>query len=293
MEDRNMIKRAGVAAVSLLFALAGVIGLSASPAQAAVSFYYAGGQETGISVTGINAKMRVSNPYLQANTGEHTLMELIVQDHPGGSPDNAAEFGWIKDGSGAGGPRLFTYYWTGGSPQNCYYGCAAWHDNAGNPINLGADLTAVAGSCVGPSLACIKNFQIEYRASTCGASAAGTFMTYDGTDVGCIDSAALSSTSYTAAQGFGEVAYTGATVPCTDMGNGKYANAGPYNSLSPAVIQTVTYLGTATTPTFTLFATDTNAYTAVSNGSTGNRNYSIGGAGYTSTGTSPGNTGSC
>lgn len=288
-----MTKKVMALLLAILAGMAG-LGVAASPAAASgPGLYYAGAQETGISVTGVKAKMRVSNPYRQANTGEHTLMEIIVQDHPGGSPDNAAEFGWFKDGSGAGGPRLFTYYWTGGTGHSCYFGCTAWHDNAGNPIDLGADLTSVASSCVGSSLACVKQFQIEYRASTCGASSSGTFMTYDNTDVGCIDSASLSSTTYDTAQGFAEVAYQGATLPCTDAGNGKYANSGPYSSLSPAVIQSFGYLGTVTTPSLTLFATDINAYTAVANGSIGNTTYSVGGPGYTSTGGTPGNTGSC
>lgn len=284
-----MFRAARITAIGLIAALVSLLALAA-PARAVTPYYYAGAVEGSLSgVTGVSAKMRVSNPYVQNNSGEHTLMELALRDD---TPDNVAEFGWRKTGVDT-GPKLFTYYWVSGNPVNCYNGCAAWHDNTSNPVNIGSDLSSDAAACVGTSLACVKSFQIEYRASTCGSSAAGVFMTYAGTDVGCLDSASLPVTSFTTFQGYGEVHYGGSTVPCTDMGNGKYANSGPYSSLSPAVIKNITYLGTATTPTLSLVATDTNAYTAVSDGSIGNTSFSVGGPGYTSTGTSPGNLGSC
>lgn len=284
------MSRAAKAAIGLFVTFVSLLTLAGN-AHASTTYYYAGAFESSISVGGIKASMRVSNPYLQGNSGEHSLMEIAVRDD---TPDTSVEFGWIKDQGAGGGPKLFTYYHDHGTKVACWFGCAAWHDNAGNATNLGTDLSTVATSCVGSSLACIKQFQIEYRASACGASAAGIFLTYDGTDVGCLDSASVTSSTFTTSFAYGEVYYAGGTVPCTDMGNGKFGNSGPYNSLSPAVIQSVTYLGTATNPNLSfLTPTDTNAYTAVGNGSTGNRTFSVGGPGYTSTGTSPGNTGSC
>ena len=138
----HILKRCAVALGSLLVGLS--IATVASPAQASgPGYYYAGAAQSlvasGITVPGISANLWIANPYMQANSGEHTLMEVTGKNN---STNDRVEIGWVKDGSGAGGPRLFIYYWVAGSPVNCYYGCAAWVARATTP----APRTAAAGS---------------------------------------------------------------------------------------------------------------------------------------------------
>lgn len=270
----------------------------AGPAQASgPGYYYAGATESGLTgVTGINAKIWIGNPYRQANSGEHTLAELVLHDTV---TNSTVEWGWIKDGSGAGGPRLFVYYWVTGTPVNCYYGCGGWHDNASNPIDIGADLTSVAAGCNGSTtLNCVKPFQIQYSSTPCSIAPHGWYFYYDGVNVGCLQSNAVGG-GFTAAnetQAFGEVYYGGSTVPCTDMGNGKYATA-TATAGGSAFFASISYLGTAASPNLTLATSvpqyDPGAYTVSSVGSPGNRTFTFGGAGRTSSGGTPGNTGSC
>lgn len=292
-----MYRAARNTAIGLIAALVSLLCI-ASPAHASgPGYYYAGAAQTlpaGTTVTGVASKIWVANPYMQANSGEHTLMEIAARDSVN---NNTIEMGWIKDGSGAGGPRLFVYYWKNGVAGNCYFGCTLWHDNGSNPIDVGADLATVAAGCNGTTtLNCVKQFTFQYVASACGPAAAGVFFYYDNVNFGCLENGAIpSTTAFNTAQGFGEVYYGGATVPCTDGGNGKYAISGALSASGPAYFGSFSYVPSTVTPSMTIQTnTDSGAYTALAiTSSAGNRTFSAGGPGRTSTGATPGNTGSC
>lgn len=291
-----MIKRIFTALAVSLLAAVGVLVGGAPVYASGPGYYYAGAAQTGVgsAAKGISANLWIANPYMQANTGEHTLFEVAAKNSTTG---DVVEVGWIKDGSGAGGPRLFAYYWTAGTPVNCYYGCAAWVDNGANPIDIGADLTSVAAGCNGSTtLGCVKKFAVQYfSGSACGASSNSYWFYYDSVAFGCLPSSVMTATTFDEMHAFSEVYYGGVTVPCTDAGNGKYATSGPLSASGPSYIGSISYTGTgAPTPSMTMQPdTDSGAYTALSVGSTGNRTFAVGGPGRTSTGTTPGNLGSC
>lgn len=258
-------------------------------------YYYAGVAQTGVSgAKGMAAKIYVSNPYEQCNTGEHSVAELAAKDTV---TDNVIEFGWIKDGC-SGYPRLFTSYWKNGVWSGCFFACVGWQDNGSNPINLGADLTTVAAGCNGTTtLNCVKQFTFQYIVgSACGPAPNGVFFYYDGVNIGCFQSNLIPGTgSFDQFQAFGEVYYGGSTVPCTDMDTfGRYATS-TASAAGSAFFGSITYTGTgAPTPSMVLqTSTDSGAYTVASIGSAGNRTFTFGGPGRTSTGGTPGNAGGC
>ena len=291
-----MVKRL-IGALGAFLLITGAVLAGTTPAQAAgPGYFYAGAAEAGVgsAAKGISGKLWIANPYRQANSGEHTLMEVAAKNTTTG---DSVEVGWVKDGTGAGGPRLFIYYNVAGVAVNCYYGCASWVDNAANPIDIGADLTTVAAGCNGSTtLNCVKPFTVQYfSTSGCGASSTSYWFYYDSTAFGCLPGSVMTATTFDEMHAYSEVYYGGATVPCTDAGNGKYATAGPLSASGPSFISSISYTGTgAPTPNMSIQPnTDSGAYTALSVGSPGNRSFAVGGPGRTSTGATPGNLGSC
>ena len=283
--------RAFLARIGLILTVLACVAAYATPANASgPGYYYAGAVESSVSgANGIGAKIWVANPYIQCNTGEHSVMEITAKDTATG---NVIEFGWIKDGC-TGYPRLFTSYWAAGIWSGCFFTCTGWQDNGSNPINLGADLSTVAAGCNGTTtLNCVKQFTFQYIASACGPSAAGVFFYYDNVNIGCFQSSLIPGTSnFDQYQAYSEVYYAGSTVPCTDGGNGKYASS-TLSASGSAYFGSLSYTGTAPpTPNFSLNTiTDSGAYTAVR---LSGRTISVGGPGRTSAGATPGNTGSC
>lgn len=280
-----------ILAVTLASVLIG-FGLAEPASATGPGYYYAGAAESGVSgATGIGAKIWVANPYIQCNTGEHSLMELAAKDTV---TDNVIEYGWIKDGC-TGYPRLFTSYWKNGVWSGCFFACVGWQDNGSNPIDLGADLSTVATGCNGTTtLNCVKQFTFQYVVgSACGPAPNGVFFYYDNVNIGCFQSNLIPGTgSFDQYQAFGEVYYNGSTVPCTDMGAfGRYASS-TLSASGSAYFGSISYTGSAPpTPNFSLnTTTDSGAYTAVR---LSGRVISIGGPGRTSTGGTPGNAGSC
>jgi hypothetical protein len=156
----------------------------------------------------------------------------------------------------------------------------------------------VAAGCNGSTtLGCVKQFVFQYFSGVgCGGSTNSVWFYYDTVAIGCLpDTAVPGTTTFDEYKAFGEVYYGGGgAAPCTDMGNGKYATATASASGS-AFIASIGYTGTgAPTPSLTMAAnTDSGAYTALSVGSPGNRIFTLGGPGRTSTGGTPGNAGSC
>jgi hypothetical protein len=260
-------------------------------------YYYAQGAEALAgtnTVAGISANLYIGNPYMQCNTGEHTLVEEALKDANG----HAVELGWVKD-SCSGPPKLFASYWNNGW-AGCYYEGCGWVDvTPGNSADdLGRDLSSVASATFPGN---VKKFLIQYSSSfSCGASSSGWFFYYDNLGVGCLPSGLFTGGFATAKTTFayGEVYYAGSTVPCSDMVNGKQGSSAvlPLDASDPGYIGSVAYVApspSTLTPTLTLSQTDSNAYTAFALGSTGNRTFTLGGPGYNSTGGTPGNTGSC
>ena len=226
-------------------------------------------------------------------------MEIAVN----GGTNNSAELGWVVYPAVFGDcdPHLFASAWSNGTWCGSYTGVGCnWVDNGAVATNLGANLATTAALCNGASLACVKQFNLFWSNTACGAAADGWWVQYDGLSIGCFTPSAFTGTFHSAQrfQAFGEYYYSGATVPCGDMGNGKdptlaLGNTGPayfgsvsLASPSPSTLLTDLTANTSTAPA----AFDVKLYVDV-NGK--HRTLATSGAGYTSTGTTPGNAGSC
>jgi len=293
-----------VGLTTLLLAAAGVLG-SAGPASASgPGYYYAGAYQTLTGTNnagGLSANIYIANAFIPAGQcvsgGDHSLMEIEASDTSG----NTVEFGWAEEPTAFGDckPRLFASTWNAGTWSGCYgsgAGCN-WVDNASNPVNLGADLSSTAALCNGSSLACVKKFTFYYSATACGAASSGWWLQYDGSFVGCFTPSAFGAgfTAVTQFQAFGEYYYSGATVPCGDMGNGK-ASTGALGNTGPSYFGSVSLANPSPTTLTTSFTAMTStvpaAYDITMVGTSG-RTFAVSGAGYTSGGSTPGNIGSC
>lgn len=269
-------------------------------------YYYARGYEnfdtSGKTVQGIFDNFLVAKPYIQCTAGEHSLIEASLQDTTG----HAVEIGWTVGGCTGGvpdPPKLFASVWTNTNTwAGCYFEGCGWVDwtPTNSADDLGRDLSSVANATF-PSN--VKKFGVQYVTGTnvCGTASSGWGFYYDNLGVGCYPSTVFTGTFTTATvtQSFGEVYYAGSTLPCSDMMNGKKGssfNGLPIDATDPGYIGSVSYVNpqpTTFSPSLTLDQSDSNAYDAYSIGSTGNRTFVLGGAGYNSTGGTPGNIGSC
>jgi hypothetical protein len=268
-------------------------------------YYYGDAQQVlsgGSYTKGLSANVYIASPYVQcsaSNPSEHSIMELAIADSLG----NTVEMGWYRDCASSSGPmnatRLFITYWNNGVWCGAYVGgagtsCPLYVDNGSNPVNAGSSLASYASATYPAN---IKAMSFYYTTGACGAASAGWFFYFDSVNVGCVPPTAFTGgfSTATVSHAFGEVYYGGSNVPCTDMGNGVDPSLATGAS-GPSAFFSVGYISpnpAGTTPNLTLSSTDTNAYSAVSLGSTGNRSFKVSGKGYNSTGGLPGNTGSC
>lgn len=268
-------------------------------------YYYGDGQQglTGGAYTkGLSANVTINAPYVTcsaSNPGEHSILELALADAAG----NTIEMGWYRDCASTSGPmnptRLFITYWNNGVWCGAYVGgagtsCPLYVDNGSNPVNAGSSLATTAAATYPAN---VKGMSFYYTTGPCGAASAGWFFYYDGVNVGCVPPTAFTGgfATATVAHAFGEVYYGGSTVPCTDMANGVDPTAA-LGASGPGAFFSVGYINASpagTSPNLNLVNTDTNAYAAISLGSTGNRSFKVSGKGYNASGGLPGNAGSC
>jgi hypothetical protein len=251
-----MLKRMMVGlglAVSLLF---GTITMGALPAQAATTYWYAGGQQAfaGTLPTGIIANVGVYKPTLdQTAPGveAHTLEELEVEKTIGGVRQ-IVEVGWSVEPAvfGDTNSHLWTGVWAGGTfcgynttvnctASNQFVQCNTTSCGAGNPDVWDAADTLTVGTAM--------RLGIQYQATgttgwwiiaylTTGASEwLGYFPDSVWTGAGI--------NGFTAAdhiQAFAEVANTSLPLGCTDDGDGTLPT-----TTTGAVIGSVTAVGLA------------------------------------------------
>lgn len=295
---RSLLARTGLTLVVLISLLA-----LGRPAYASTTFLYAGARQTlsaGTTATGIAVNVLVAEPYLDTTNDGHTLMEALAKDTASG---NTIEVGWNVDYALYGDTQvhLFSGGWKGGVFLGYNASATGYVDYSGNATNVGANIHSAA---VDPTFtARIKKFTISRDTTVpCGSDATGGWwISYDNAWLGCYQNSIWSGafTTINDAEYFSEVpTFRASGKPCSDAGNGKPGNSAvlPLDATDPAFFASTTWLvssGTAPTSSNTLWNTDANAYDAYSIGSTGNRTFTLGGKGYTSTGTTPGNLGSC
>lgn len=260
-------------------------------------------------VKGLSANIYIAAPYVDATSipadKDHSLTELAVQGGTGNG--NIVEIGWASEPTAFGDnlPRLFASGWklVGGVSTwlGCYGEGCGWVDlTPGNSADdLGRDLSSYASAAF-PGMA--KNFSVYNSTGagfSCGADATGGWFFYFlATAVGCLPNSIWGGTFTQSVfvQGFGEV-YSGGLY-CSDMGNGKQGSSviAPIDATDPAYIGSMTFAGPSPAGlayAFNLTHTTSAVYSYGNVGSVGNRTFTEGGAGYTSTGTTPGNINSC
>lgn len=291
---------AGVAALALALGLS--VGVAAPAMANTSSFVYAGGEQAltaGQSAGGAAANILVAEPYIDTANDSHTLMEIAVTDTATG---NAVEIGWSVDPGRYGDTQahLFTGAWLGSTFLGYDASATGYVDYAANSTNVGANLHTVATNATFTNR--IKRMYIQHDPAACGSdSTGGWWFNYDANWIGCIKNSSWSGafTSANKALYFSEVYTNRASFkPCSDAGNGKPGNSAvlPLDATDPAFFASTGWVNpspSTITNSNTLFATDPAAYDSFSLGSTGNRTFTLGGKGYTSTGTTPGNLGSC
>jgi hypothetical protein len=238
MKIRKARIRAALIALSL--SVAGVVGI-ATPAHAALTYLYAGGRQDIVS-SGVAANFTVANPTLAAGDF-HSLVEATVST---ANQQQAVEVGWTVDPTTYGDTktRLFVTKWVNGIFGG--YSDAAWVDNASNPVNRGADLTADIG---GSS----KAFGILH-------SGTDWWVYYKSVNIGRFPDSAWGGTFTAGArnQVFGEVAANVAN-PTTQMGNGIC----PTTTLGATIGSTTNQGVTPNAASLTTFATNTAKYDVV------------------------------
>ena len=302
-----MFKKLGLVFAALAIVFFSILVIPGQ-ANAAVTYRYAGGNQvlTGTDFApGFQANLLVGAPYVDSANGDHSLTEIAISRNNTHGRD-VAEFGWAAEPNAFGDtkPRLFASYWKDGTWGGTYYGGSLWVDKTPtiHTDDLGADLSSVASATFPNN---VKQFKVVFESpTTCGANVnSGNFdFYYAGTLIGCMPPAQWGNgygSGSTIFQVFGEVATQRASgLSCSDMGNGKQGNSAvlPLDASDPAYVGSASLIGPSPatlTTNLTLFNTDVNAYSAFSLGSTGNRTFTYGGPGYSSTGTTPGTTGGC
>lgn len=293
-----------IGSIGLILATTVSLLSAAGPAQATVTYSYAGGQQVlpaGTTAAGGASNVLVAEPFIDTANTEHSLMEISAKDTVTG---NMMETGWIVSQAVNGDTQvhLFVGAWNGSTFLGYNATNTSWVDYAANPVNAGANLHAVAIDATFTNR--IKNFFIQRDTTVaCGSDlTGGWWVRYDNSWVGCVKNSAFTS-AFTAAnrvQWFGEVATTRASgKPCSDMGNAQFGSdytAGGLDINDPTFFTSASLVGAnpPTTTSLTLFEQNTAsgaAANAFSIGSTGNRTFTLGGKEWTSTGTTPGNVG--
>jgi hypothetical protein len=202
-------------------------------------FIYADASWSGVS-DGANVEMDIASPFLSASDG-HSLGELAVQSSDG---RQIVEVGWTVDrgtNNGDTRPHLFVFHWVDGK-QTCYNGCGF----------IQASHSKIAGQLLSSGVR--GSFAIEhYRGNW--------WVCFNDTWFGYFPDS-LWDNQYTVSgliQMFGEVAAVNA-VPCTDMGNGRYASDLSSASMNAAV------LNNSVPAFFSTFASNPALYSVLATG---------------------------
>lgn len=217
----------------------GVVGL-ASPAQAALTYFHAGGRQTLTTPeTSVAGFITVLNPTLTAGDF-HSLYQLTAQSTDG---QQVIEVGWTKDPTtyGDSNIHLFATRWTNGAFGG--YFDSTWVDYGPNATDRNSSISGAIGS--------VKPFAIVY-------SSGNWWIQYDSANVGYFPGSDWTSPSFTSFklfQGFGEVAANVAS-PTTQMGNGNCGNSG----LTSGKVSSVQYSSGTAGVSLTTFATDSTKY---------------------------------
>ncbi|MCW2768498.1 MAG: hypothetical protein JWO11_4457 [Nocardioides sp.] len=201
-----MKARIQAALIALVVATACVVGI-ASPAQAALTYFYSGFKMTAVT-NGVAGNLTVANP-IPAAGDFHSLAEFAVSTT---NQQQVIEVGWTVDPTtfGDNNTHLFVGRWLNGVFGG--YNSGGWVDYAANPVNAGANITGAVG---GPSIP----FGILH-------SGTSWWLYYNSVAIGSYPDSVWGGT-FTAGglnQAFGEVA-ANVAAPCTDMGNGAFASA--------------------------------------------------------------------
>lgn len=270
-----MFKRMTAVSATMLVVIAGLIGLSASPALAAVTYHYAVGEQSSIVADGAAVNITVESPAGDAThdgASSHSLGELIVR-----STDlkDSIEIGWRKPATSA--TAFFVYHTVNGVPMG-YNLCT---DYSAEPFNAG-DLipSTMVGTGVGP------RFEITHSGTNWWVAFNLKWVCSFPDSVWTSAGRTFNKVNYV--QAYGEVASTSTTKPCTDMGDGQAATSGTAARIGSYSLNNQTSGSAPAFNTYTLPSTAGITINAVSA-----TTFRYGWSGYTAAGTLPGNTGSC
>jgi hypothetical protein len=216
-------------------------------ARVAADTYLYGGVYQFTQADGASVSMTVGQPELEPGVARapHSLGEVAAESADG---QQIVEVGWTIDRTlnPDARPHLFVFHWVNGSP-GCYNGCG--YQQVDNLVAPGAAMGANTQ----------HHFEILYFEGNWWIQLDNEWI---GFFPGSLWSGGFTRTGLV--QFFGEV-YAESASPCTDMGNGEFAD-----NTAAASISSVTYPnGPATN--LSVNQTDPTLYTAALNGTTGGR----------------------
>lgn len=263
----NNLKKILISAGSALALIVSTLVVGGSPAQAALTYFYAGGRQT-YTTSGAAANFGIGAPAVTSGDF-HSLFEIAVQST---DQQQVVEAGWTVDSGvfGDNNPHFFVGKWVNGTWGG--YSDANWNDYAPNTtVNRGTDLSSYVGGAE-------KTISVQY-AST---GTTGWWVFFDGSAVGWFSNSLWTSPTFTQTgkiQLFGEVA-ANVAAPCTNMGNGIYPNGLTYPTAgAPLRISNTTYADGTSGVSLTLFRSNASYYETAFQPSTSVRSMAIGGTG--------------
>ncbi|HSX43180.1 MAG TPA: neprosin family prolyl endopeptidase [Candidatus Saccharimonadales bacterium] len=236
--------------------------LSPSVTSSGPYYFYAQGQQAADN-EGAGAAFDIVSPG-QVVSGTHSLAELALSNTSG---SNVVEIGINKDPDlyGDTDTHLFVFSWENSVPQGYNGGNLNWVDASGNSIDAGSSVVADVGT--------LKALQWQHETTPVNA----WWAYYNGSAIGYFPDTAWSNTFTQSnyVQLFGEIASTTNASPCTDMGTGAFPSG-----TGPARMGSLTYFGSATTPSLAISADHPSQYNVAYNTATTTRSIRYGGPGY-------------
>ena len=107
----HALKRIARRAVLITSVVAVVVAGLESPASASTNayYFYAGGEQTGVTATSLSANLSVESPYTDTWAYDHSVAEIAIEDGTG----NTIEVGWVTNWNASGNTdtKLFTFAW--------------------------------------------------------------------------------------------------------------------------------------------------------------------------------------
>lgn len=254
-----MLKRALALAATITL----TVGLLASPAQAASSYYYVAGIQNVSGATephSLYGRISVANPTLDTTGPDyesHTVTAIAINQGSGGS-FQSVELG-VRKGSGDANPKVMAYAFRNGT--GCGYSLTNLCGSGVNFVPCDLDCgNSTDNWDLGTAVSSGTNLQLSiqftstavwFQVYTVGGTA--EWLGYIVDDLW--DNVGVTFETADEIKAYGEVAPGGGALGCTDMGDGTHPAAGP-----PA---TGAFIGSISAPPLASSAIDIDSATVI------------------------------